>query len=233
MTRTILIICVLLVTNPIYAQLNYDTFRGKWQERSRSIKNKSIKFDDTLQLDFYKRDTVVLRNGSGVSYRGGVLFVKDTLYASSVPFKVLQVSGYRLLLQDSLGMRTLVKVKRFHHDNLGLRAVATDDLSEPRNVGLNQLRGKWEVYRTEAAPGVAEDSLIIRGMEISSGGIAKMEFQNKKISFTSPATIQKSRVEYKLRLEDHIWPFHIYKLNRQEMVFGNHGGIVYFAKRKS
>ncbi len=228
------LICLLLqgIVFKAFPQLAYNDFRGKWQEISRESGNRKLSFKDTLLLDFNKRDSVVVRNGSGISYRGDVRFNKDTIYTAAVPFRVTSKSRNRLILQDSTGKRTLVKVKRFHHETLGMTPVATHDLSEPKNTTLNALRGEWLVYRTQAAPGTANDSLIIRKITISKNGQAKVEYQLKDRTNIVTSVIKKTGSQYSIGEGPIAWNFHIYRSSRNELIFGNHGGIVYFAKKE-
>ena len=212
---------------------------GKWQEIRRKPVSTSTKvsFTDTLQLNFNKRDSVIVRDGSSMSQKGyAEIEGTNNLEVAGDVYTIVSLKGNKLVVNDGEFIRELHKKKRFYHETLGTIIIPKEDLSDPEVVNIKKVIGKWDVYRTQAVPGVAEDSAIIKHVSftnIETDGSVTGEVAYVKSGITEKFPVKGIFKKGTLRLTapSYSWDLHTYKADGKEFVFGHQGGLVYFAKQ--
>lgn len=221
------------------AGYNIGELTGKWQEMKRkdiAMKSK-VSFTDSLQLDFNKRDSVIIRDGISISQRGfASIEDKNNLQVAGDTYTIISLSKSVLVLNDGEYIRELHKKKIFYQETLGKVLVPKDNLSEPVSIDLKAIMGKWVVYRTQAFPGAADDSSIIKHLNFTTlnddntvSGVITFTKANNTESHPFKATLEKGTIL--INTQSHFWNMYTYKLNSKEFVFGKHGGLVYFSKQ--
>lgn len=213
---------------------------GKWQETKRTAvsSGKRLSFTDTLQLDFNKRDSVITRNGDGMS-RKGFAAVKEfnTLEAAGDTYSIVSLNKNTVVINDGEFIRQLQKKKLFYHETLGRTVIPKENLSDPEPVNVKKIIGKWDVYRTQATPGAAEtDSALIKHLSFSQvnedGSVSgEINFSKSNLTQTLPFNALFNKGTLQITTADHTWDLITYKADGKEFVFGHHGGLVYFAKQ--
>lgn len=222
----------------IQPEYTMEALIGKWQEikrRTLSAKER-IEFSDTLQLNFNKRDSVIIRDGITMSQRGYARIEGlNNLQLAGDEYSILYLSKNILVLNDGEYSREFQKKNLFYHETLGKIIVPKDDLSVPVTVDMNKIMGKWVVYRTQAVPGAADDSAIIKYITFSSEnkGILSGEVTYSKANKTEshPFTANPGKGSLMILTNGHTWDLKTYKANGKELVFGKQGGLIYFAKQ--
>ena len=212
---------------------------GKWQEfRRRAVSsNSKISFTDSLQLDFNKRDSVIVRDGSSMSQKGfAEVEGTNNLEVAGDVYTIVSLKGNKLIINDGEFIRELHKKKRFYHETLGTIIIPKEDLSNPEVVNTKKVIGKWDVYRTQAVPGAAEDSAIIKHLsftDIQADGSVTGEVTYIKSGVTESFPVKAifKRGTLRLTAPAYSWDLHTYKADGKEFVFGHQGGLVYFAKQ--
>lgn len=211
-----------------------DLFRGKWQEVRRTVAGKKpVDFTDTLFLNFFKRDSVISRNGAmEMSQKGLVQVEGNQAFFAGDDYTIIRFQKH-LVLDDGVYIRTLESRDAFYTDSLGLTKIPAENIKEPVIIEARLLPGKWHVYRTQSTPGESvPDSTLIRNIEFKedgkTGSLGVQRRSNMEtISFD--ATIDGTLMQ--LKTPAGIWNLRFYKISPKEIIFGNMGGIVYFAKQ--
>jgi hypothetical protein len=210
---------------------------GKWQEVKRTPLNSSVSipYADSLQLNFYKRDSVIVRDGVSMSQKGNASVNGTGLQVAGDAYTIVSLSKNTLLINDGEYNRVLTRRKTFYHETLGKIVVQKEDISDPVSIDKSKLDGKWHVYRTQAVPGGAEDSAIIKqinfrdtGSETISGEII---FTKAGVTETQPFTATLDKTSIVISSTGLLWNLLTYKANGKEFIFGHQGGLVYFAKK--
>ncbi|MEO6584131.1 MAG: hypothetical protein ABIO05_07390 [Ferruginibacter sp.] len=208
---------------------------GKWQEIKRtSLSGSRFKFGDSLQLNFNKRDSVIVRDGITMSQQGGASVMQDKLSLAGDMYDILSLNNDKLVINDGTYIRVLQRKKSFYYESLGKIIISRDNLSIPVIPETKKLQGKWYVYRTQATPGAAADSAIIKNIVFNKNKTSlsgQVTFNKDGLPQAQPfsATINKSQLLISTTM--HIWDVQIFKADGKELVFGNEGGLVYFAKQ--
>ena len=108
---------------------------------------------------------------------------------------------------------------------------------EPISVKLADIKGKWVVYKREAKPGTVNppstiinnvNILNITGENIATGEIT---FYQSDKSEMLPCTIKLTNAGFEVRADKYNWKLFAYKLDKNELVFGETDVLLYFAKR--
>ena len=211
---------------------------GKWQEikRSNIASGRKIAFKDTLQLNFNKRDSVFVHDGINISQKGyAAVEGSNKLEVAGDVYDILSLSTNTLIINDGDMRREFRKKKIFYYETLGNIIISKENLSNPVSVNLKNVIGKWDVYRTQATPGVAEDSAIIKHVNFlnNENGIITGEITYSKggITETLPVKAIFYKGVLKMNTSAHSWDLFTYKADGKEIVFGKQGGLVYFAKQ--
>lgn len=212
---------------------------GKWQEvkRSNISDGSRADFTDSLQLNFSKRDSVIVRDGISFSHKGHAS-VDNTnkLVVAGDSYAIRSLSKNTLIINDGDYIRAFSKRKNFHHENMGKIIIPKENISDPISVDGKKLIGKWYVYRTQASPGESQDSAIIKNIKLiqtanNTSATGEITFTKNAITQIVPleATVEKGMI--RLVTKDQIWNLQTYKADGKEFIFGNPGGLVYFSKK--
>lgn len=218
---------------------NIKQLTGKWQETKRTniTSRKKVSFLDTLQLNFNKRDSVIVRDGISMSQKGYAAIDRtNKLQVAGDAYTIVSLSRNTLVINDGEHIRQLQKKKLFYYETLGNIIIPKEDLSEPVIANVKKVLGNWDVYRTQATPGVAEDSAIIKQMVFSNinedGSVwGEVTFTKDAITESIPFRSVFEKGTLKVNTAKHIWNMYTYKADGKELVFGQQGGLVYFAKQ--
>ncbi len=210
-----------------------DLFRGKWQEVKRVAGKSAVDFEDTLYLNFFKRDSVITRHaGMQMSQKGLVQVDGSQAFFAGDDYTILRFQK-NLVLDDGVYIRTLESREAFYADSLGLIKVPRENIKDPVVIDLKLLPGKWHVYRTQSTPGESvPDSVLIRSIEFKEGGkTGTMGVQKKGLMESVSFDAEVDGTQMSLKTSAGMWHFRFYKISSKEIIFGNMGGIVYFAKQ--
>ncbi|MEO5984132.1 MAG: hypothetical protein ABIP80_01425, partial [Ferruginibacter sp.] len=176
---------------PIYS---LSQLTGKWQEIKRTPLNTSVSipYADSLQLNFYKRDSVIVRDGVSMSQKGNTSISGKALQVAGDTYTIVSLSKNTLIINDGEYYRLLNRRKTFYHETLGKIIVQKENISDPVVIEKSNLEGKWHVYRTQAMPGAAEDSAIIKQINFKDTGSKSVSgeivFTKAGITQTQPFT---------------------------------------------
>ena len=216
---------------------NIRQLTGKWQEikRMNVLTRMQNSFTDTLQLNFNKRDSVLVREGMGNSKKGyAALNPPNDLLVAGSRFLIKSLSTNRLVVMDNSFIRTLKKKKLFYYETLGNIILTKENLSKPLYVNAKKLLGKWEVYRTQATPGFADSGVIkqiyFQRIDPDKSLSGNLTFIKEDMTYSVSFKAILLNGNMQLITEKHIWELHIFKADGKEFIFGKQGGLVYFSK---
>lgn len=223
-------------------QFTLQQLLGRWQEIKRTDESKDeLEIADTVYLQFTEPDKVETRDGTKTIMRGSALIDApgNILIAAADVYTISSVSATKLVLLDDDGTQhTLEKKELFWRETLGKNVVADQVLDTPLNPDMAQLDGgNWTVYRRRAKPGaVSDETMLIRYIKaIKNNGdntaSAELTFYSKDKSEVLPCTISVVNNQIQIKSGEHSWLMYIYKIEKDELVFGDHKSLLYFAKR--
>lgn len=226
-------------TTVIQPSYNIQQITGKWQETKRTAisTNTKVAFSDTLQLNFNKRDSVIVRDGISMSQKGyAAVDGANKLQVAGNTYTIVSLSKNTLVINDGEFIRELQKRKMFYYETLGRIIVPKENLSDPVTIDVKKVMGKWDVYRTQASPGAAEDSAIIKHLSFlqlnDDGSVSgEVTFTKAKNTESLPFKAIFEKGILQLQTLKHSWSIYTYKADGKEFVFGQQGGLVYFAKQ--
>lgn len=214
---------------------------GKWQEISRDSKtNISISFTDTIFLNFIDSNTVLTKQGNETSMKGEAAIdaSSNELIAAADVYTIVSVTDSVLVLDNQENiLHMLKKTDQFFYETFGKKKTISDHYKEPISVKLADIKGKWVVYKREAKPGTVNppstiinnvNILNITGENIATGEIT---FYQSEKSEMLPCTIKLTNAGFEVRADKYNWSFFVYKLDKNELVFGETDVLLYFAKR--
>lgn len=210
---------------------------GKWQEYSRKsvAGNEAVIFSDSLMLNFYKRDSVLIKDGISISQKGVVAIDKPaTLLLAGDLYTILLLNKNSLVINDGEFIRSLKKTKRFYSETLGNLKATMESFEKPLPVDARKLMGRWDVYRRQADPGL-KDSLLIKSVTFTS--VTKDALAGSIAYYSSSKTETAHFTGYISGTDLHIntgninWQLSTYKASGDEFVFGRDKVIVYYAKK--
>ena len=214
---------------------------GKWQEISRDSKtNISISFTDTIFLNFLDSNKVFTKQGNETSMIGEAAIdaTNNELVAASDVYTILSVSDSVLVLDNQENiLHTLKKTDQFLYETFGKKKTASVNYKEPISVKLADLKGKWVVYKREAKPGtVNPPSTIINYVNIlnitaENTATGEITFYQSEKSEMLPCYIKLTNAGFDVRADKYNWLLFVYKLDQNELVFGEADVLLYFAKR--
>lgn len=215
--------------------------QGRWQEIKRTAADKAaLPIGDTIYLHFTEADKVETRDGTKTIMRG-VAFIDEPgniLVAAADVYTIAAITGSELLLLDDDGtVHTLAKKEIFWRETLGKNAVTDPVLDTPLDPNLADLAGiNWTVYRRRAKPGgVSNESVLIRYVKsIKDNGdktaTAELTFYSKDKTEVLPCTITVVNNQIEIKSGGHSWLMYVYKVEKDEWIFGDHKTLLYFAK---
>lgn len=223
-------------------QSNYqlDQLQGRWQEIRRSPQDNSsaLAFTDSLliRIDGKKgevRDATSMRIG----LIGEAQLEPDNMLSIAADiFEIKYLDKEKLILDDGEFLRVLQKKEIFYHETVGKTPVQAEAIGEPVAINIEQLMGKWLIYRRQAEAGIRDEArMLIKSFEIKeiiSGNKASGEiaFFSNDITETATCTFIFSNGNMTLETDKHNWVFMTYKADGQEFIFGEKGRFMYYAK---
>ena len=224
-------------TAPLYSieQLN-----GKWQETSRvNAHNENQTFSDTLLLTV-KNNKGGIKDASGMAMEmkgAAEIEAPAILNVAGTEFIIKKLNNDMLLLQDDQFVRTLMKRDRFYYETLGKDSVAANTYTVPVNTDMDNLKGKWEVYRRQAPPGfITPTTALIKSFTVSAGNGASGSgeitvYNGDNIAETFPCVISLSAGQIKISSQKGTMLLNVYKASGSEFIFGDDKGVMNYAKK--
>jgi hypothetical protein len=214
---------------------------GKWQETLRTYKNNSPEnFIDTNFLNFTSVGKVTTRTGTNQGSMVGEAAVEqpgNTLLAAADVYTILSISDSTLILDDQEYLiHTFKKTYEFWYETLGKTSVKQEQYKTPVTVKIADVMGKWGIYKKEAKPGsVHPPTNIIRYLKITekkgeNTAAGEITFYQSEQSKLLPCTVEITTTGMDISAAGYNWSLFVYKADRKELVFGDTGVILYFAK---
>lgn len=224
------------VMQPTYTM---DQLTGKWQEIRRGLltTNDRIDFTDSVQLNFNKRDSVIVRDGISMSHKGyASVDNSNKLNVAGDIYSIRSLSKNSLVIYDGEYLREFAKRKHFYYENMGKIILPAENISQPIAVDGKKLLGKWYVYRTQSSPGEAQDSAVIKNINVlkphsSTSATGEITYTKNAVTKTLPFEASMNKGVITLLTSDQTWQLNAYKADGKEFIFGNQGGLVYFSKK--
>lgn len=211
---------------------------GKWQEvRRRNLNGGPVDFTDSLQLNFNKRDSVIVRDGISFSHKGyAFIDNRNKLGVAGDNYSINSLSKNNLIINDGQYLREFTRRKNFYHESLGKIVVPAENISQPVSVEGKKLLGKWYVYRTQASPGESQDSALIKIINMvqsksNTTATGEITFTKNAVTKTLPFEGSMDKGVITLVTSEQTWNLNTYKADGKEFIFGNQGGLVYFSKK--
>lgn len=214
-------------------------FNGKWQETYRTDNgNNLLDFTDTLYLHFTDTGRVITRNGTTANMKGdAAIDDPNTLLAAGDIYTIMSLTDSIAVLDNQEGLvHTMKRTNQFQFENYGKAAIKQDEFSDPVSVTLQDVMGKWMVYRKLAKPGAINPPVnIITYLKITDStdeNVARGEvtFYQTDRSMLQPCTIKVTNAGLDITAGDYSWQLFVYKANKKELVFGDAGVLLYYAK---
>ena len=213
----------------------------KWQEISRDSKtNISISFTDTIFLNFIDSNTVLTKQGNETSMKGEAAIdaSSNELIAAADVYTIVSVTDSLLVLDNQENiLHTLKKTDQFFYETFGKKKTVSVNYKEPISVKMADIKGKWVVYKRDAKPGtVNPPSSIINNVNIvnttgENTATGEITFYQSEKSEMLPCIIKLTNAGFEVRADKYNWSFFVYKLDKNELVFGETDVLLYFAKR--
>lgn len=218
-----------------------EQLQGRWQESKRTDEAKSdLPIADTIYLHFTNTNKVETRDGTKTIMRGEALIDEpgNVLIAAADIYTIKTISESELILLDDDGtIHTLVKKEIFWRETLGKNAVTDPVLDTPISPNLADLDGSsWTIYRRRSKPGaISNESVLIRYIKVikhngNNTATAELTFYSKEKTEVQPCTIAVVNNQIEIKSGDNSWLLFIYKLEKEEWIFGDHKTLLYFAK---
>lgn len=219
---------------PVYT---INQLTGKWQEYNRKMESskEQVSFTDSLMLDFYKRNAVLVKDGISISQKG-VAFIDGTatLLLAGDQYTILMLDKNSLVINDGEFIRSLKKTKKFYSETLGFLKSDMESFEKPAAVNSNNLMGRWDIYRRQANPGL-KDSVLIKSMTFTSAAkdalAGNISFYSSTKTQTASFTGHISGTDMHINAGNMHWIWSTYKASANELVFGRGKEIVYYAKK--
>ncbi len=218
-----------------------EQLQGRWQEAKRSDEDKNdLPIADTIYLHFTNTNKGETRDGTKTIMRGEAFIDEpgNVLIAAADIYTIKTVTENELILLDDDGtVHTLVKKEIFWRETLGKNAVTDPVLDTPISPDLSQMDGgSWTVYRRRSKPGaISNESVLIRYIKAikhngNNTATAELTFYSKDKTEVMPCTITVVNNQIEIKSGDNSWLLFIYKLEKEEWIFGDHKTLLYFAK---
>lgn len=221
------------------AQFSTTQLVGKWQEISRTDKkNRSVDFTDTIYLNFLSPNRVITRDGNSSNMTGNAAIEPgNVLIAAADVYTILSVADSQVVLdnQDEF-IHTLIKKDMYFFESYGKLSVKQEEFKDPIPVTLQDVMGKWMVYRKLAKPGVINPPVnIIQYLKITDStgeNTAKGEvtFYQTDKSTLLPCTIKVTNAGIDINAGEFTWSLFVYKADKKELVFGEAAVLLYYSK---
>ena len=229
------------VRNPSKApQFSLEQMQGRWQEIKRIPANgqDGISFNDTLQIRIEgKKAEVKDATSMQIGMKGEAQIEEgNTLTVAADVFTILSVDSNSLRLNDGEFTRVLVKKEKYYTETVGKQTIEQEKYEEAISIDLRTNAGRWIIYRRQAEAGIRSDELaLLKSFEINdflsdNKGSGTVVFYNSDKTETLPCTFIFSDGSLTMDTEKHVWVFTTYKGDGKELVFGEKGKFLYYAK---
>ena len=219
---------------------NIGQFNGKWQEVSRMENNNGVDFTDTLYLHFTDTGKVLTRNGNSSNmHMQGIAAIGDpnTLQAAADIYTIVAAADSQIVLDNQEGLvHTLKKIAHFHFENYGKDSIKQEGFSNPIPILLQDVMGKWMVYRKDAKPGAINPPVnIIQNLKITDStgentANGEVTFYQTDKSMAVPCRIKVTNAGLDIESGDFSWSLFVYKANKKELIFGDAAVLLYYSK---
>ncbi len=224
---------------PDYALMQ---LQGKWQEFERKDRNSNtiVPFNDSIQLNFTDSNKVQTRTSVATSMSMvGVAEIgaDNMLTVAADDYTIKSLVNNELVLDDvDRFIHRFKKLDSFWYEKLGNLSVKQEEYSMPVKVSINNIIGKWSVYRRKAKPGVTgSDVLLIKYLNISSkadehNAAGTITFYLGQTSQQLPCTVNLTGSSIKIIAGKNIWDLSVYEADKTNFIFGNKD-LLYFSKQ--
>jgi hypothetical protein len=226
---------------PKKADYKIDQFKGKWQEfeRKERSNNNVVSFNDSIQLKFSDSNKVMTKTSIVTS----MTLVGDAeigdgniLTVAADEYTIKSLTSDELVLDDNeMFIHRLKKMDTFWYETLGRIPVKQNEYSTPIETSINNILGKWSVYRRQAKPGaVKDDILLIKYLSIpgkmnETTATGDIVFYKGQSSQQSSCTVTLKGTEIKIIAGANTWTLSVYQADANNFVFGN-SSLLYFSK---
>ncbi len=223
------------------ADYTIEQFKGKWQETERKDRktNTAVDFNDSIQLKFSDSSKVMTKTSVATSMTligDAEIGDGNVLTVAADEYTVKSLTAAEMVLDDEEQfIHTLKKVDTFWFETLGKIPVKQADYSTPVKTSLNNILGKWSVYRRYAKPGATNDNaLLIRYLNIPSKmnettAAGDITFYQGQTSQQLPCKATLSGTQIKIVAGSYSWTLSIYQADANNFVFGS-SDLLYFSK---
>lgn len=141
-------IFILLLCLPIYSysQNQLDNYIGKWEEISRTQKNKIQDFEDTIRIEFQQGNYTIIRYDNGPTLIGNAKFEGEQFTLRTKQFQIEKESAEEITLVESKVKHKMHQVNEFRSSPIHRK---NPSLENERKVQIkNQdMSGKWTCYK--------------------------------------------------------------------------------------
>lgn len=218
----------------------FSDFDGRWQEVERiSPTGKKLSFSDTLLLFFtgnkvYSKDASSMRMSMVYEVE---LAAPNWLIIGSDEYRVLQLNGKQLLLEDENYKRKFSKRKVFYYETVGKDSIKQEVPSIPLHINPAILKGKWIVYRASAEPGsIPLQTQLIRSLELkmesdSVNATGVVGYHRQGEQFSEVAKFNFEGLGMGIQSEGLNIHYQIYKADGNEFIFGELPTLLFYAKK--
>lgn len=141
-----LFILLLILPTFSFAQNQLDEYFGKWEEISRTIKNKNQDFEDTIRIDFQKGNFTIIRYDIGPTLIGNAILDGKEFTLRSKQFQIKKESDERITLLESDVIHNLRKVEEFRNAPI-LRKIPSLENEIKVQIKKQDMTGKWTCYK--------------------------------------------------------------------------------------
>ncbi|HLK30653.1 MAG TPA: hypothetical protein VKT28_18900 [Puia sp.] len=223
------------------ADYTIEQFKGKWQEFERRNRSDSsvVSFNDSIQLKFSDSSKVMTKTSIATSMTlvgDAEIGDNNLLTVAADEYTVKSLTTDKMVLDDDEKfIHILKKLDTFWYETLGRIPVKQLDYSTPISTSVNNILGKWFVYRRYAKPGATTDNvLLIKYLNLTAksnettaiGDITFYQGQSSQ-QLSCTATIKGS--EIKIVAGSNKWTLSVYQADANNFVFGN-ADLLYFSK---
>lgn len=214
-------------------------FNGKWQETYRIDNYQNlVGFTDTVYLHFTDTGRVVTRNGNTSNMSGSAAIDgSNILLVAADVYTIVSANDSMMVLDNQEGLvHTLKKTSKFNFENYGKLSVKQEAFSEPVSVNLQDVMGKWMVYRKVARPGAINPPVnIITYLKITDStgentANGEITFYQTDRSIMVPCSVKVANAGLDISAGDFSWQLFVYKADKKELVFGEAAVLLYYAK---
>ena len=213
---------------------------GKWMELSRAdITGKQLAFSDTIFFEIAAdaKATVKQGNHSRMVGEAAIESPGNELLLVTDGFTIQKLENNRLWLMDEEnGLHYFEKQTSFWMETMTQQTIAEQVFSQPIEISIQKLAGKWSVYRKQSKPGAAVGIVLVNRIEInllnemSGNGWVVITQEEKTVQQAASFIWQDHQLMVTLK-DGQILKWQVYQLTEKEWVFGDAATVLQYAKR--